>query len=404
MRQDELNKQDMAEERDPLFDYFRDNLEDFQLPVNEKCWDNITKGINVQYKKKRFITLLGKVAAALLVIIIPGIIYLSLDHSEKVQYVDNDNHKTKIIEGNNPKNVENNKRPILLDDKPSHNEKYLARTTTTNEAPIKNTSISSNDSIASTENVLKENDKKTDNKTQEDIPSRPKKKETFEFPDSEDKKYLANVLPIKKNKWAFSASVNTGGSHSESSQYTAMSSYPLEYSDLSRYGTPTDTKFSPPFSVGVSIRKQLSNIFSVESGLTYSYLSTKYKDKENVSSPTTLKLHYIGIPVNLVANIYQPNSHFKIYASAGVTGEKGIRANYSQENKYTKESTKKSYNISGLQWSINGSLGASYSLTKNWNVYIEPRVSYYFDNHQPISIRTEKQTIISINSGIRYEY
>lgn len=60
--------------------------------------------------------------------------------------------------------------------------------------------------------------------------------------------------------------------------------------------------------------------------------------------------------------------------------------------------------ISGVQWSLNGSVGVSYRLYREWSLYLEPRISYYFNNDQPVSIRTENSVIIGLGAGFRFEF
>lgn len=60
--------------------------------------------------------------------------------------------------------------------------------------------------------------------------------------------------------------------------------------------------------------------------------------------------------------------------------------------------------IAGLQWSLNLSIGVSYRFYRDWSLYLEPRYSYYFDNNQPVSYRTENMTLIGVGVGVRFEF
>ncbi|MGG6495484.1 UNVERIFIED_CONTAM: PorT family protein, partial [Bacteroidetes bacterium 56_B9] len=55
-------------------------------------------------------------------------------------------------------------------------------------------------------------------------------------------------------------------------------------------------KHKQPLSFGLSVRKALPKNFSVETGVTYTMLSSEIT-YENSSEKTDQKLHYIGIPV-----------------------------------------------------------------------------------------------------------
>ncbi|MDR2691614.1 MAG: porin family protein, partial [Dysgonamonadaceae bacterium] len=59
--------------------------------------------------------------------------------------------------------------------------------------------------------------------------------------------------------------------------------------------------------------------------------------------------------------------------------------------------------ISGLQYSISFAPGIDYRIYRNYSVYFEPAISYYFDNKQPVSARTERPVVIGLNVGLRLE-
>lgn len=160
---------------------------------------------------------------------------------------------------------------------------------------------------------------------------------------------------------------------------------------------------SLPLSFGVSVRKNLTDRIGIETGLVYTYLSSRFSSASSGGEAVEAKqkLHYLGIPLNAVIYLWD-NSDWNIYISAGGMGEKGLRRNYSYTNKGVSGSIDEG--ISGLQWSLNASLGISYKVYKDWALYVEPRYSYYFDNNQPVSIRTDKQSVFGFNGGLRFEF
>ena len=57
---------------------------------------------------------------------------------------------------------------------------------------------------------------------------------------------------------------------------------------------------------------------------------------------------------------------------------------------------------SALQWSVNGGLGAEYRLSPTLGFYLEPGVSYYFNNNSDIeNYYKEHPTAFSLNIGMR---
>ena len=169
----------------------------------------------------------------------------------------------------------------------------------------------------------------------------------------------------------------------------------------------TDGEYSAPLSFGLSIRKNLSTRWGIETGLVYTYLSSHYYWKENIPIDASQQLHYLGVPVNGVIYLWNNNPKWNVYLSAGAMLEKGlwmktVRSRHENSN-YTVIATQKS-DIDGWQWSLNSSLGISYRFAKEAELYAEPRFSYFFDNEQPMNIRTDWPVSIGIGAGLRYSF
>lgn len=69
-----------------------------------------------------------------------------------------------------------------------------------------------------------------------------------------------------------------------------------------------DIKHHQPISVGVSVRKSLGKGFSVESGLTYTLLSSDVKLVDG-NQEVEQKLHYVGIPLRANWNFWIKTGH-----------------------------------------------------------------------------------------------
>jgi hypothetical protein len=160
----------------------------------------------------------------------------------------------------------------------------------------------------------------------------------------------------------------------------------------------------PPVSFGLSIRKELTNYLFIESGLSYTYLYSGFENKIP-RQDAKLELHYVGIPVNVTAYLY-PHRKWNIYASAGGMVEKGLLSHYVQ-NTYENNvavKTKSDERIDGLQWSLQAAIGIDYKFSKEYSIFLEPKVNYYPDNNQPFNARTEHPLVLGINTGLRYTW
>lgn len=181
--------------------------------------------------------------------------------------------------------------------------------------------------------------------------------------------------------------------------YTTNSEFlpPEEFSEIDH---------SLPLSFGLTVRKDINKRFGIETGLTYTYLSSTFRKTTTPYYQAKQELHYLGVPVNLVVYLWN-DPKWNVYVSAGGMVEKGLRYKYSQDmymngNKISTIHDKGS--IDRLQWSLNASLGISYYIHEGWGLYFEPRYSYYFDNNQPISIRTDKSHVFGLAGGFRYKF
>ncbi|MDR1129570.1 MAG: porin family protein [Prevotellaceae bacterium] len=154
-----------------------------------------------------------------------------------------------------------------------------------------------------------------------------------------------------------------------------------------------DTKHGLPLSAKFIVRKDLNSRLAVESGLSYTYLSTKYRWNNNTA---TQHLHYLGIPLNAVCYmVSKPN--WNVYASAGGMVEKGVYSYIDRSDKITSKT-----NMKGLQWSVNGSVGVAYKLSRSLGLFFEPQVGYFFNNGQPESIRTDWPVSFGLGVGLRF--
>jgi hypothetical protein len=166
----------------------------------------------------------------------------------------------------------------------------------------------------------------------------------------------------------------------------------------------SNVKFALPISFGLLVQKKINTVFNIETGLVYSVLSTTYQFDSDPLSQGELNLHYLGIPITIVANAITLSPRFRVYTGIGVMGEKGLQfesTRFRSDEDLLLESTGR---IDGLQWSVGLSLGVSYQLLKHWDLYLETSGTHYFENDQPISIRTEKQTQLGLRSGIKYNF
>lgn len=168
----------------------------------------------------------------------------------------------------------------------------------------------------------------------------------------------------------------------------------------------TEYKHRLPVRVGINVAYRLTDRLSVESGVSYTRLSSDMKDgtKNNYSS-SSQKLDYIGVPLNLKYRAFGYR-RLSVYASAGLLTEKCVSGKTTHEYVISGEKKKhETEDVAAKPWqlSVNAALGAQFDVLRNVGVYVEPGVSYYFDDSSPLStIYKEKPLNFNLNLGVRY--
>lgn len=168
----------------------------------------------------------------------------------------------------------------------------------------------------------------------------------------------------------------------------------------------TEYKHRLPVRVGLNVAYRLTDRLSVESGVSYTRLSSDMKDgtKDNYSSGSQ-KLDYIGVPLNVKYRAFAYR-RLSVYASAGLLTEKCVSGKATHEYVISGEKKKReTEDVAAKSWqlSVNAALGAQFDVLRNVGVYVEPGVSYYFDDRSPLStIYKEKPLNFNLNLGVRY--
>ena len=168
----------------------------------------------------------------------------------------------------------------------------------------------------------------------------------------------------------------------------------------------TEYKHRLPVRVGINVAYRLTDRLSVESGVSYTRLSSDMKDgtKDNYSS-SSQKLDYIGVPLNVKYRAFGYR-RLSVYASAGLLTEKCVSGKTTHEYVISGEKKKhEAEDVAAKPWqlSVNAALGAQFDVLRNVGVYVEPGVSYYFDDSSTLStIYKEKPLNFNFNLGVRY--
>ena len=153
-------------------------------------------------------------------------------------------------------------------------------------------------------------------------------------------------------------------------------------------GLTREYNHKQPITFSLMVGKELSKRFTLESGLSYSLLRSDLYIPEK-DKTFKQQLHYIGLPLKFNWNFVN-RAKFLAYAGAGAILEKSIYARLG------------SVKLDINRLNVAGTLGAGaqYRLSKNFGIYLEPSMVYYFGmgDSDALSIRPSGLTIKSIRS------
>lgn len=166
-----------------------------------------------------------------------------------------------------------------------------------------------------------------------------------------------------------------------------------------------------PVKVGLTARYNITGRLGVETGLTYSILSSSVKtgnsETGNNWSSGSQTLHYLGIPLNISFNILN-SRYVNIYVTGGGMMEKSISGSIKTDEyvdgKFAR-TLKTNISPKGLQWSVNAAAGVQANILPQLGFFVEPGVSHHFKNGSRVrSIYTDKPTDFSLGFGLRYSF
>ena len=156
--------------------------------------------------------------------------------------------------------------------------------------------------------------------------------------------------------------------------------------------------FYAPIALGLQFKASPAKNFYLGAGLSYSYLVTRYDaliDKEYFEGVYN-QLHYLGIPVTAYYNFVNTD-RLGVYVDAGASIEKcvGQRYVYGSHTLHQK--------VGGVQFSANVGVGVEFWFVPRVGIYLDPSLVYYFDGHQPLSIRTQQPLQARLELGFRFK-
>lgn len=175
----------------------------------------------------------------------------------------------------------------------------------------------------------------------------------------------------------------------------------------------SEMEHDQPVSFGFTVSKSLFDDLYLETGLVYTYLSSKVRNTNtNFQVDETQHLHYLGIPLNINYNLFSLKK-LDVYASVGGMLEKDVYGEYTkigvgQTEEFNSSSEQEEItdiSQSNPQFSVNAGVGLSYPIYNRLKLYGKIGGAYYFDaNNQHKTIYSDRKIVMDLNVGLRYEF
>ena len=211
-----------------------------------------------------------------------------------------------------------------------------------------------------------------------------------------------NIVPTRRKRtgWGGGLYASSLGASSAVEPTSAVFMYPQYTNFVMGYKTQMKLHHQTPIRIGLSLAYRFNDRLAAETGAVYTYLHSDYNNADYRYEQT---LHYVGIPLRIVCNVWSFH-HFSLYAAAGVVAEKCV-GGHSKESYSTDKASTFRYSLSEkkLQWSANATAGVQYSITRTIGLYVEPGVSHHFDNGSSLSnIYKDSPTRFNLQFGLRF--
>lgn len=400
-------------DRDNIDDLFRSKLYDFEVETAPEDWDAIEKRLTRPsipfYRKYKYQWMAAAAVAALLVLSfgIPWnrqeeeLVKIAQEVKQEAEKQMNDNEWVAAVTENQEAVAEEEEKPKQRSLRP----RLLSVNARTNNVPA----VKASSEVPVEEEVT--DDSHEDN-IEEQIIEEVQPVQTRTVVEKEEKPTKAEPKP---RKWGFgmgAGSLSAGNNSSVNAFALRSSAVTNEYLSLMNASSfeqlpKTDVKHKMPLSFGLSASRYLTDRWSLQAGLSYSYLVSEWTTNKTYRAESEQRLHFLGVPVAVTYKIAEWN-RFMFYTSAGGQVELNVAGKvctdlYSPVEKLKsvteKERMKEPY------FSVNARVGVSYPIIRFLSAYAEVGADYYFDNGSDVeTIHSEKPFYVGLQLGFRFGF
>jgi hypothetical protein len=146
-----------------------------------------------------------------------------------------------------------------------------------------------------------------------------------------------------------------------------------------------------PVRFGLSLQYHLNDRLSLLSGISYTYLKSEISSQLFNNQSYKQTLSYLGIPIGLSWKVWS-SQNFHVYLAGSTLLEKCVDASITDGDISQRP----------WQWSVNASAGAEYIVMRQFGLYLEPSLGYYFNDGSSLQHYYKEHPLVpSIQFGLR---
>ena len=339
----------------------------YKRPAPEVSWEEIDRVLSANKARKTRLLWLRRMAAAIALLAIAGVGYWSILRHETEQVIEK-----RVAENHGDGAPE----PVILPTQPAvpviYTRSLHKSGSTTIPVSELETIISVPETVTDTVDIVVMEEKEQSHTIEENAkPIEPTRPVAIYPNDLHQRKHIDNRLMAK----VYMMSTLVGSQTNNNA---------LQYGPIVGSKTNHNIHHYQPIRFGISLRYRFNNHWSIESGFSYTRLSSDISTTTNGKTTVTEQhLNYIGLPLNISYDLWK-NNHFGLYVTTGGMIEKSL-------------------DTSPWQFSLNGAVGAEYKLTNFFSLYAEPGLGYYFkDGSTTPTIYQDHPLNFNFSLGLRF--
>ena len=362
----------------------RQKMTDYQWPVPEVSWDEIHQAVAANKARKARLFWLRRMAAAAVVLLIVGVGYWGLLHHETEPTVEKHWAQEKPLENRSQGDIsQGDRNDVTSQTSHAFFNKRSGRAERLSQREIQESETASPISTAApdTTKTSDANEKGQSQPVGEKKAKPADKTYPVIYPsDLHQRKHMDSRLTAKVYMSSSMAGNQTGSFSLQGGYFSADNPKDSAQTII----IDQHVHHRHPVRFGLSLRYRLDDRWSIESGLSYTRLSSDITTTVNdVTTVTEQRLNYIGLPLNISYDLWK-SRYFGLYVTVGGTIEKQL-------------------NASPWQFSLNGGAGAEYKLSNSFSLYAEPGLGYYFnDGSSTPTIYKDHPLNFNLSFGLRF--